>query len=80
MSSKATTKPTCPACGSPDTVSYWDLKENCDVEADGPMFSKMLRDIYPHARKCVDCGFLDHDATRQWRLDLSKLTKATFKC
>ena len=38
----------CPACGSPDTISYWTIKE-------GKTLGDWYKQHYPNARKCVDC-------------------------
>lgn len=54
-------KPACRACGSPDTVGYWEIRENQD---DGSAQHAILKRHYPNARKCVDCGAVDYDTTR----------------
>jgi Zn ribbon nucleic-acid-binding protein len=42
------TRPLCPACKSPDTVSYW-------AKASDDASTAVYRSIYPDARRCVDC-------------------------
>jgi ribosomal protein S14 len=67
-----TTKTTCRACGRPDTVGYWDLKANAPTRVDSPWPKR----FYPHARKCVDCGYVDYDATRVRSFSLASLRRA----
>ncbi len=46
----------CPRCASPDTVSYWDIKDNREPDrlADKLAYG-IMRSYYPDARKCADC-------------------------
>lgn len=62
----------CPACSSPDTVSYWDIKANREL---GSM-SRLLQEFYPNARKCVDCEHVWWKEPLP-RVDFSTIGKAT---
>lgn len=45
---------TCPSCKSPDTVSYWDIKQP-EPSSTLALTTAIYREHYPNARKCVDC-------------------------
>lgn len=48
-------RPRCPHCDSPDTISYWDMKNPPEKVIVEGSIVQVFKSIYPNARMCVDC-------------------------